>query len=257
MRLMSFCTRPTVAANSAVVAPMKMTKVCASGASSNSGDSRATMNTPAVTMVAAWISAETGVGPSMASGSQVCSRNCADLPMAPMNSSRQISVSASGCQPKNGNGLADERRRLREDGVEIDRAGHHEHGEDAEREAEIADAVDHEGLDGGGVRRRLVIPEADQQIARQADAFPAEEQLHQIVGRHQHQHGEGEQRQIAEEARPVRVLRHVADRIEVHEGRDGGDHHQHHRGQRVDAQRPVDLQVARRRSRSKSGTRAS
>ena len=58
------------------------------------------MNTPAVTMVAAWISAETGVGPSMASGSQVCSRNCADLPMAPMNSSRQISVSASACQPK-------------------------------------------------------------------------------------------------------------------------------------------------------------
>ena len=82
------------------------------------------MNTPAVTMVAAWISAETGVGPSMASGSQVCSRNCADLPMAPMNSSRQISVSASTCQPNSGNGLADERRRLREHGVEIDRADH-------------------------------------------------------------------------------------------------------------------------------------
>jgi hypothetical protein len=31
---------------------------------------RATMYTPAVTMVAAWISAETGVGPSIASGSQ-------------------------------------------------------------------------------------------------------------------------------------------------------------------------------------------
>ena len=28
MRLMSFCTRPTVAANNAVVAPMKVTKVC-------------------------------------------------------------------------------------------------------------------------------------------------------------------------------------------------------------------------------------
>ena len=36
----------------------------------------------------------------MASGSQVCSRNCADLPIAPMNSSRQVSVSASACQPK-------------------------------------------------------------------------------------------------------------------------------------------------------------
>jgi hypothetical protein len=35
------------------------------------GDRRATMKTPAVTMVAAWMSAETGVGPSIASGSQL------------------------------------------------------------------------------------------------------------------------------------------------------------------------------------------
>jgi hypothetical protein len=34
-------------------------------------DERATMYTPAVTMVAAWMSADTGVGPSMASGSHV------------------------------------------------------------------------------------------------------------------------------------------------------------------------------------------
>ena len=43
------------------------------------------MNTPAVTIVAAWISAETGVGPAMASGSQVCSGNWPLLPMMPMN----------------------------------------------------------------------------------------------------------------------------------------------------------------------------
>src|SRR6266545_3679064 len=54
----------------------------------------------AATMVAAWISADTGVGPSIASGSQVCSRNCADLPIAPMNSSRQIRVSASTSQAR-------------------------------------------------------------------------------------------------------------------------------------------------------------
>jgi hypothetical protein len=29
--------------------------------------------------VAAWISAETGMGPSMASGSQICKPNCDDL----------------------------------------------------------------------------------------------------------------------------------------------------------------------------------
>ena len=44
---------------------------------------RPTMNTPAATMVAAWIRAETGVGPAMASGSQVCKGTWADLLIAP------------------------------------------------------------------------------------------------------------------------------------------------------------------------------
>ena len=38
-------------------------------------------------MVAAWISADTGVGPAIASGSQTCSGICALLPIAPMKSS--------------------------------------------------------------------------------------------------------------------------------------------------------------------------
>ena len=57
---------------------------------SNSGDMRATMKMPAVTIVAAWISAEIGVGPSIESGSQTCSGTCADLPIAPMNRQTQI-----------------------------------------------------------------------------------------------------------------------------------------------------------------------
>ena len=40
-------------------------------------------------MVAAWISADTGVGPSMASGSHVWSGTCADLANAPTRISRQ------------------------------------------------------------------------------------------------------------------------------------------------------------------------
>ena len=43
-------------------------------------------------MVAAWIRAETGVGPSMASGSQACSGNWPDLPHAPSSSSRPSAV---------------------------------------------------------------------------------------------------------------------------------------------------------------------
>src|SRR6476646_5089274 len=53
---------------------------------------RATMYTPAVTMVAAWMSAETGVGPAMASRSQDCSGTCADLPQAASSRSRPIHV---------------------------------------------------------------------------------------------------------------------------------------------------------------------
>ena len=77
---------------SAVVAPITTTKCSASGDIWKSGDIRATMKMPAVTMVAAWIRAEIGVGPSIESGSQTCSGTCADFPIAPMKSPTQITV---------------------------------------------------------------------------------------------------------------------------------------------------------------------
>ena len=81
--------------NSAVMAPMTMTKDSAVSDNSNRGDMRATMKMPAVTIVAAWISAEIGVGPSIESGSQTCSGTCADLPMAPTKSRMQIAESSA------------------------------------------------------------------------------------------------------------------------------------------------------------------
>ena len=55
------------AATNAVMAPVQATtgKV---PPTSKSGMARATRNTPAATIVAEWIKAETGVGPSIASG---------------------------------------------------------------------------------------------------------------------------------------------------------------------------------------------
>src|SRR5215813_3955224 len=47
-------------------------------------------------MVAAWISADTGVGPSIASSSQDCNGNCADLPQAPSSSSNPSAVTVPG-----------------------------------------------------------------------------------------------------------------------------------------------------------------
>ena len=57
--------------------------------------------TPAVTIVAAWINAETGVGPSIASGNHVCSPIWADFPMAPINNSTQMTVKTGQSYPRN------------------------------------------------------------------------------------------------------------------------------------------------------------
>src|SRR5687767_11263178 len=90
--LMSFWAMPIDAAKIAVTAPTMATTSDASSDMRNSTFDRTTMYTPAVTIVAAWMSAETGVGPAIASGSQTYRGTCADLPHAPTNSSRQIAV---------------------------------------------------------------------------------------------------------------------------------------------------------------------
>ncbi len=88
-RLMSVTTRPIVPATNRVSTPITAPTSWAAGARSNSGCMRAIRYTPAVTMVAAWISALTGVGPSMASGSHVWSGIWADFANAPTSNSTQ------------------------------------------------------------------------------------------------------------------------------------------------------------------------
>ena len=98
---MSFWTMPIRPVKKAVVAPTNSTKSSAACDISNSGDMRATMKMPAVTMVAAWISAEIGVGPSIESGSHTCNGTCADLPIAPMNRHTQMMVAICQVWPGN------------------------------------------------------------------------------------------------------------------------------------------------------------
>ena len=90
---MSSLAQPMIAPNSRVTAPTVTTAVCATGARLNTGPARTIRYTPAVTMVAAWMSADTGVGPSMASPSQDCSGTWALLPQAPSSSSSPMAVS--------------------------------------------------------------------------------------------------------------------------------------------------------------------
>src|SRR5690606_3066223 len=96
---MSFWTMPISPVQNAVVAPMTRMKLSAVVDISNRGDILATMKMPAVTMVAAWISAEIGVGPSIESGNQTCNGTCADLPIAPMNRQMQTTVGTDHAWP--------------------------------------------------------------------------------------------------------------------------------------------------------------
>ena len=102
-------------------------------------ETRASMYTPAATIVAAWMSAETGVGPSMASGSQTCSGNCADLPTAPQKISSTVMV-------RNAGGETQRRQAWSAISLKTSGAAGAPDHQDAEHEAEVADAIGDESL---------------------------------------------------------------------------------------------------------------
>ncbi len=89
---MSSWTQAMVADRKRVAAPIMAMTHSTEGLKWRMGALRATRYTPAVTMVAAWMRADTGVGPSMASGSHMYRGIWADFPTAPRNSIRPMAV---------------------------------------------------------------------------------------------------------------------------------------------------------------------
>ena len=239
---MSVCTSAIVAAMKAVAAPTTATTSEAVADAWKSGASRATMYTPAVTMVAAWIRADTGVGPSIASGSQTCSGICALLPQAPTNSSRQTAVITPTSPSGSGASLPASSAMSHQ----VQRAERVERQDHAQDEAGVADAVDDERLLARVGRALLLEPEADQQVRAEPDAFPAHEHQREVAAQHQQQHEEREEVQVGEVADAVLVVGHVAERVDVDQ-RAHARHHQHQqRRERVEQQRERDLQRRRR-----------
>ena len=119
-----------------------------------------------------------------------------------------------------------------------------EHQQDAEQEPEVADPIDDERLGRRSPCRVPFIPVADQQIGTQAHRFPEHEQLEEVVGHDQHQHGEREQRDVGEEPGVARFAVHVPDGIDVHQSADDGHQQQHGRGQLVHVEPQPDGEIA-------------
>ena len=179
------------------------------------------------------MSAETGVGPAMASGSQVCSGNWPDLPtIASISAAAHHRISVWPT-------LAFERRReLSADDVEradARRALHDEERHDhAGQQADVAGAGGEERLERGVAVRLLLPPVADEHERAQADELPADEQLQRVVGDDEQQHRRGEQRERGVEVRVAAVAAHVLERVDVHEQRDQRDDEHHHHREAVD-----------------------
>ncbi len=129
---------------------------------------------------------------------------------------------------------------------ELERTGDHEDEEHGQREAEVADAVDDEGLLARLTGALLAEPEGDQQVRAEADALPAEEQQQVAVGQDEHEHREHEQVEVGEEAVVALVAVHVADGVVVHHAADDADHQQHDPGERVDLVAPGHVELAGR-----------
>lgn len=68
---------------------------------SKSNEQRIIKKTPEITSVAACIKAETGVGPSIASGNQMCKPSWADLPKTPQNNKKDTTATTEKSKPKN------------------------------------------------------------------------------------------------------------------------------------------------------------
>ena len=142
MRFRSVTTSATDAANTIVSAPIAAEMSAAVGASSNSGCMRAIRYTPAVTIVAAWIRAETGVGPSIASGEPGVQRDLgrlrerADQDQQADRDDRPLVL------------LEHARRRLEHAGI-VEVPGVALEQDRGQHEADVADHVDHERLHAG------------------------------------------------------------------------------------------------------------
>jgi hypothetical protein len=88
----SFCAAPVVAPKIAVVLPITVIIFETKGDTTKSVESLSKRYIPAVTIVAACIKADTGVGPSIASGNQKCKPICADLDITAIKKKIQIEL---------------------------------------------------------------------------------------------------------------------------------------------------------------------
>src|SRR5207237_2548883 len=83
--------------------------------------------------------------------------------------------------------------------LEVERAHVGPENQQDDDEAGVADAVGDECLDGRIGCASAFVVKADEQVGANAHQFPAQKDLEEIIGQHQVEHGEAEEREKKEE----------------------------------------------------------
>ena len=188
-------------------------------------------------MVAAWIRAETGVGPSIASGSQTWSGNWALLPTAPQKISRAMRRSAT---------RGDRAPNFAKTSCMLSVPSWVQMAMIPRAKPMSPTRLTRKAFLAASAADAARVPEADQQVAAQAHQLPAGEDEQEVVRQDQQQHREHEQVQVGEEAPLAGVVGHVADRVDVDEHADRRDHDQQAGRQRVDVEAHVGVEAGGR-----------
>src|SRR5215217_883346 len=184
-------------------------------------------------MVAAWIRALTGVGPSMASGSHTCNGNCALLPTAPTKTSMTAVVNRE--PPINPDWAATEISVKAVEPVVAE-------DDDPDEQSSVPDPRDDKCLYRGVSGRRFLEPVSDEQVGAQSDELPEDVELDEVRREHEPEHRcreQIEQRIVPGEAF---VALHKSARVELdHKAHEAHDD-EHHGGE------PVDIHPHRKRA---------
>ncbi len=84
---------------------------------------------------------------------------------------------------------------------------------------------------------------ADEDVGTDADQFPEDEHHHEVVREDDAEHREHEEREAGEVARLALVILHVAERINVDQRADGGDHEEHRLAELIDREADRDREM--------------
>ena len=239
---MSFWTSPMVAAIRAVAVPMMATTVSVGGAWMKSAALRPIMYTPAVTIVAAWMSARHRRRALHRVGQPDEQRNLRGLTgradEQQQGNQRKRAERGLRRQPGDGAGISWKSTVPKRTNTSRTPSTKPKSPMRLTMNAFLpASAADF-----------FVKAEADQQVRAEAHAFPADEHHQEVRAEDEHEHERGEQVQVGEVAGElgVALLVHVGRRVDMDQRSDAGDHQDHDRRQRVDPQGERHREVARR-----------